>query len=147
MGYDVIQNIRNLTMSKKWPHCLYSGWRHRPKLPRKTFFNIVMFGKLTTIENLWNSDQDVFLRHSQCLLTKKCPNMVMINICRKIIKMCQGSLTEKSVVRVLFLKIFKSTRLLNDKLNETVTIVFILKLAAFFFFQRSIVSKNTKAIN
>lgn len=72
--------------------------------------------------------------------------MVMINICRKIIKMCQGSLTEKSAVRVLFLKIFKS-RLLNDKLNETVTIVFILKLAAFFFFQRSIVSKNTKAIN
>lgn len=145
-------------MSKKWPRCLYSGWRHRPKLPRKTFFNIVMFGKLTTIENLWNSDQvlinkhifridlDVFLRHSQCLLTKKCPNMVMINICRKIIKMCQGSLTEKSAVRVLFLKIFKS-RLLNDKLNETVTIVFILKLAAFFFFQRSIVSKNTKAIN
>ena len=73
--------------------------------------------------------------------------MVMINICRKITKMCQGSLTEKSAVRVLFLKIFKSTRLLNDKLNETVTIVFILKLAAFFFFQRSIVSKNTKAIN
>ena len=146
-------------MSKKWPCCLYSEWSHRGKLLRKTFFNIVMFGKLTTIENLWNSDQvlinkhifridlDVFLRHSQCLLTKKCPNMVMINICRKIIKMCQGSLTEKSAVRVLFLKIFKSTRLLNDKLNETVTIVFILKLAAFFFFQRSIVSKNTKAIN
>ena len=71
----------------------------------------------------------------------------MINICRKITKMCQGSLTEKSAVRVLFLKIFKLTRLLSNKLNETVTIVFILKLAVFFFFQRSIVSKNTKAIN
>ena len=71
----------------------------------------------------------------------------MINICRKITKMCQGSLTEKSAVRVLFLKIFKLTRLLSNKLNETVTKVFILKLAAIFFFQRSTVSKNTKAIN